>query len=197
MLLLIRKINFGKVITREWAKNPLSNHYIGKILEVKVLAKRKIKDLAVEIIMPFLEENGLELFNIEFIKEGKEKYLRVYIDKLCEDDGICEYVSIEDCEKVSRFLSEKLDEADPIEENYYLEVSSPGLDRPLLREEDYIKYKGKLVDVGLYKAINGSKQLTGELIGLKEGIVSITGEDGKVIDIPLDQITKTKLAVVF
>ena len=93
-------------------------------------AKVKVTDLVEEIAAPFLEENGLELYHTEFLKEGRDWFLRVYIDK--KEGQEEEYVSTDDCEKVSRFLSDELDRIDPIEQNYYLEVSSPGLDRELL-----------------------------------------------------------------
>lgn len=87
------------------------------------MAKKKIKELVEEISAGFMAENGLEIYNVEFIKEAKDWFLRVYIDK--REGSEEEYVSTEDCEKVSRFLSEELDRLDPIEQNYYLEVSSP------------------------------------------------------------------------
>ena len=85
------------------------------------MAKKRVKDAARDLLADFLEEHALELFHIEFVKEGRERYLRIYIDKP-EESG--EYVSIEDCEMVSRYLSDRLDEADLIEDNYFLEVSS-------------------------------------------------------------------------
>jgi len=88
------------------------------------------------ILEPILEEKALELADLEFVKEGPNWYLRVYIDK---DGG----VTIEDCENVSRILEKKLDEADPIEQAYILEVSSPGIDRPLKKPEHFEKYIGK------------------------------------------------------
>ncbi|MEG1584551.1 MAG: ribosome maturation factor RimP, partial [Anaerovorax sp.] len=89
-------------------------------------------------------------------------FLRVYIDSESEDTGI----GTDDCEKVSRFLSGRLDELDPIEQNYYLEVSSPGMDRALLKDSDYEKYAGKMVDITLYKAIDGKKNISGILEGI-------------------------------
>lgn len=90
------------------------------------MAKKKIKDIAAEMLTDFLAENGLELFNIEYVKEGKQRFLRVYIDKPPAEDGTDQYIDIEECEKVSRYLSDRLDEADPVEENYTLEVSFTG-----------------------------------------------------------------------
>ncbi len=158
-----------------------------------IMAKKKVKDAARELLEEFLGEHSLELFNIEFVKEGRDRYLRVYIDKP-EESG--EYVSIDDCETVSRYLSDKLDEADLIEENYFLEVSSPGLDRPLLKDSDYVRYAGRQVDISLYRAIDGQKQISGKLISLKDGVVTVADEAGKTVEIPMEQISRTKLAVI-
>ncbi|MCI8284107.1 MAG: ribosome maturation factor RimP [Firmicutes bacterium] len=160
------------------------------------MAKKKIKDTAAELLSDFLAEHGLSLFNIEYVKEGKERYLRVYIDKQDNADGSENYVGIEDCELVSRYLSDRLDEEDPIESNYILEVSSPGLDRPLLKDEDYVKYAGRFVDINLYKPIGGIKQMCAELVGLADGIVSVKNESGGITEIPQEQISKIKLAVI-
>jgi len=160
----------------------------------KPMAKKKIKDIIEEMVKDFLAENQLELYHVEFLKEGKDWFLRVYIDKApqCEE----EYVGSDDCELVSRFLSEKLDEEDPIEQNYYLEVSSPGMDRQLMTPYHYERYAGKLVEVKLYKAVDGSKLYEGVLEGLRDGNVVITIDDKEVM-FPMDQVAKTNLAVVF
>ncbi len=159
------------------------------------MAKKKIKEAAGQLLEGFLIENSLELFNVEYVKEGRTKYLRVYIDKPEGSDE--EYVSIEECENVSRYLSDRLDEEDFIEENYILEVSSPGMDRPLLKDSDYTRYAGRIVDINLYKGFEGKKLITGELVGLEDGNVKVIDEDGKTISIPREQISKTKLAVIF
>ena len=135
------------------------------------MAKKKITDVVAELAGDFLAENGYELYNTEFVKEGRDWFLRVYIDKAQAAEAAAEaaeeaepqYVSTEDCEKVSRFLSEKLDESDPIEQNYYLEVSSPGMDRPLITPEHYARYVGEEVEIRLYKAIDGVKNIQGTL----------------------------------
>jgi len=158
------------------------------------MAKRKITDVAAEELSGFLAGNGYELYNIEFVKEGKDWFLRVYIDKAF--GGPEEYIGTDDCEKVSRYLSDRLDELDPIESNYYLEVSSPGLDRPLLKERDFERYAGKEVDVSLYKAINGKKAFSGVLKGLADGkIVILTG--GTETGFPKEDVANTRLKIVF
>ena len=173
------------------------------------MAKKKITEIVEEITADFLAENGLELYNSEFVKEGKDWFLRVYIDRLpLESEGAdgCEgkseskeqYVSTDDCEKVSRFLSEELDRLDPIEQNYYLEVSSPGLDRALIREKDFIRFCGHVVDISLYKAMDGKKTYQGILRGLTEdNKIIITDENGSEIEFPREQVAKTRLAVIF
>lgn len=158
------------------------------------MAKVKIKELVAEELEGFLAKNGYELYNVEFLKEGKDWFLRVYIDRLEDSaDGI----GTDDCEKVSKYLSARLDELDPIEQNYYLEVSSPGMDRALLKEKDYDRFAGRLVDVLLYQAIDGKKKFFGKLEGLKDGNLIIIDEKEKRIEIPFDKIAKTKLAVIF
>lgn len=145
-------------------------------------------------IMPFLEpiivERNLELVDLEFVKEGANWYLRIYIDK---DGG----VDIEDCEGVSRTLEAKLDEQDPIEQAYILEVSSPGIDRPLKKEADFEKYRGEIIDIKLYKAVDGQKQFQGKLLGLENGVISIEDEKNKVVAFDQKDVASVRLAVIF
>lgn len=157
------------------------------------MAKQTVKNIVEESLKDFMDDQGYELYNVEFVKEGKDRFLRVYIDRIPHDD---KGVSMDDCERVSRFLSEKLDEADPIEEDYYLEVSSPGMDRELIKEEHFERYTGYQVEVRLYQAVDGSKVLVGELLGMNEEEISIKGESGEVINLPKNQVAKTKLAVI-
>lgn len=160
------------------------------------MSKKKTTELIEEITSDFLKENNLSLYNVEFLKEGKDWFLRVYIDKESDSDEEC-YVSTDDCELVSRFLSEELDRLDPIEQNYYLEVSSPGMDRQLIKPEHYERFAGHLVEIKLYKAVNSTKNYEGILVGLIDGKVCIKDKDNKEIMFPLEQIAKTNLAVVF
>ena len=166
------------------------------------MAKKKITEIMEEITADFLAEKGLELYNSEFVKEGKDWFLRVYIDRLPKEDADGnveeEYVSTDDCEGVSRFLSSELDRLDPIEQNYYLEVSSPGLDRALIKEKDFIRFSGRMVDISLYKAVDGKKTYQGILKGLTEdNKIVITDENEKEIEFPREQVAKTRLAVIF
>ena len=167
------------------------------------MAKKKITEVVTELAGDFLAENGYELYNTEFVKEGRDWFLRVYVDLAQPDkenqaDGEePRYISTEDCEKVSRFLSEKLDEADPIEQNYYLEVSSPGLDRPLIRKDHWLRYIGRPVEVRLYRGKDGKKNIEGTLDALEDETVWITDETGKQWELGLSEIAKARLAVIF
>jgi ribosome maturation factor RimP len=157
------------------------------------MAKIRIKELIAEELAGFLETNGLELYNVEFIKEGKDWFLRVYIDQQDDSSG---GISTDDCEKVSRYLSARLDELDPIEQNYYLEVSSPGMDRALLSESDYVRFAGRFVDVALYQGMNGRKAFFGKLEGIQDGNLVLIDEKDNRIEIPMEKVAKTKLAVI-
>ena len=159
------------------------------------MAKKKITELIAEWMEPFGRENGYELSRTEFVKEAGTWYLRVYADRLVEN-GDYGWMTSDDCEKISRYLSDKLDEADPIQQNYVLEVSSPGLDRTLISEKDFRRFMGSLIEIRLYEAIGGSKFLTGELTGYDGKTVSIKA-DGKEITLPVEKTAKISLAVVF
>ena len=159
------------------------------------MAKKKITELISVWMEEYGTANGYELSRCEFVKEAGTWYLRVYVDKL--QDGEYTYMSSDDCEIVSRYLSERLDAEDPISQNYYLEVSSPGLDRPLLSEKDFERFKGSRIEIRLYEPMNGKKLLEGELLGLADGIVSIKDDKGKEISLPRDKAAKINLAVVF
>ncbi|MBO0449961.1 ribosome maturation factor RimP [Enterococcus sp. MJM12] len=115
------------------------------------------------LVQPILDEQNFELVEVEFVKEGKSWFLRVFIDK---EGGI----DIEECAYVSEKLSEKLDslDPDPIPQAYFLEVSSPGAERPLKKEADYEKAVGEYIHISLYQAIDGQKQYEGFLMSLSE-----------------------------
>lgn len=155
-----------------------------------IVGQNKVEKLVEEIVKPITDDVNIELVDVEFKKEGPIRYLRVFIDK---EGGI----SLDDCQLVSKQISAKLDELDSIEESYFLEVSSPGLDRPLKKESDFIKYEGKIVELKLYKPIEGSKRIEGELIGLFDGKISIKLEDDKVLEIEKEQVALTRLAIKF
>lgn len=158
------------------------------------MAKEDVVGKVEGILFPYLENKGLELYKTEYKKEGKDWVLRVFLDKPADSES--EYVSIEECEDVTRMLSEALDKDDFIDRSYNLEVSSPGLDRELIKESDFERFKGRVVEVKTYEQINGGKEHEGVLLGREDGIVRIE-EDGKTIEIPADKISKINLAVVF
>ena len=135
----------------------------------------KIDDRVLEISDGLAEKMSFSVVDVEFKKEGQEKILRVYIDK---DGG----VDLDDCEKFSRSLEEILDEEDFIEEAYSLEVSSPGLDRQLKKEREFLHYIGREVEVKLYKEQDGLKEFSGILKGFEEKIASIE-VSGEVIKV--------------
>ena len=154
------------------------------------MAKRKIEEVVAEIVLPITEKNAYELVDVEFIKEGINWYLRVYIDK---PGGIV----IEDCQTISEQLSEKLDLLDPIIQSYYLEVSSPGLERPLKKDKDFIKFKGELVEVKLFQPIEGKKLFEGELVGLIDNKISIKSDKGLGIMFERDKVSSVKRVLKF
>ncbi|MBE7038068.1 MAG: ribosome maturation factor RimP [Ruminococcaceae bacterium] len=152
----------------------------------------KITDAVYEIAYPIAKENGCEIFDVEYKKEGTDYVLRVFIEK----ENVDEHISIDDCEKVSRKLSDELDKKDPIPNEYLLEVSSPGIDRPLRNNDDYEKYLGFDIDVGLYNKMNGQKVLTGELSSYGDDYIVIkTGKEE--INIEIQKCAYIKLAIKF
>ncbi len=122
------------------------------------------------LIQPLIDANNFELVDVEFVKEGSDWYLRVYIDK---DGGI----TVDDCELISRAFNEILDREDYISEQYIFEVSSPGLMRPLKKEKDYKRSVGKLIDIKLYKPVDKCKEFTGVLDSYDKDTVTIKMDD--------------------
>ncbi|HIF5059376.1 TPA: ribosome maturation factor RimP, partial [Clostridioides difficile] len=143
-----------------------------------------------EIVTKITDEHGFEMVDVEYVKEAGEYYLRVYIDK---EEGI----SLNECELVSRELSPILDEKDPIKENYFLEVSSPGLDRALKKDRDFVRYQGRDVDLKLYKPLNGCKQFEGELVGLTEDNNIKIIANGKEMEFNRKDVAIVRLAIKF
>lgn len=152
--------------------------------------KKGVIEIVKRICNPLAEELGYELVDVEFLKESSSYFLRVYLDK---PGGI----NLDDCQKVSQLLSEKLDEKDPISVAYYLEVSSPGLDRPLKNDNDFKRNLGKEVDIKLYEALESKKTIEGYLENYDDKEIIIKTELGKFINIPREIIALIKLAVKF
>ncbi len=159
------------------------------------MAKAKITDQIYDMALPMAQSEGLGIYEVEYKKEGSDYVLRVILDTVGDDEG--EYVSIDACERVSRQLSDKLDESDPIKEAYMLEVTSPGLDRPLKKDEDFVRFAGRMVDIGLYKAVNGSKVICGKLVSLCDGIITVELPDHSEYSINKDEASSVKLTVIF
>jgi ribosome maturation factor RimP len=154
---------------------------------------KKVTEIVEELVTPILADMNLELVDVEYVKEGKNWFLRVFIDS---DQG----VDIEQCGIVSEKLGEKLDEIDPIPHNYFLEVSSPGAERPLKNAKDFTRAIGKNVYIKTYEPIEGEKEFEGELTGFDGTTVSITVKDRarkKTVDIPYEKVASARLAVIF
>jgi len=152
---------------------------------------KKITELTAELAAPAIAEAGCTLWDVEYVKEGGTWYLRVLLDK---EGG----VDILDCESVSRKLSDLLDEADPIEGSYTLEVGSAGAERALKRPGDFIRFLGSPVLVKLYRAQDGRKEIPGVLTAYDEatGDVTVTA-GGKVLAFPKKDVALVRLRVEF
>lgn len=153
----------------------------------------KVIEVVEQIVEPIVNDLNLELVDIEYVKEGKSWFLRVFIDK---EQGI----DIEECGMVSEKLSEKLDELDPIPYNYFLEVSSPGAERPLKKQKDYEKAVGKNVHIKTYEPIDGEKIFEGVLTNFTGDTVRVEVKiktRKKTIEIPFEKVASARLAVTF
>lgn len=151
----------------------------------------KIEDTIWKMAEPVVLENGLELIDVEYVKEGAEWYLRLFLDKEGEDG-----VDLDDCELISRKLSDLLETADPITQAYRLEVSSPGIERPLKRIKDFQRFKGEKVQIKTFSDVEGKKQFIGILGETTEDTVVIEVEDVP-IEIPRKKISKANLVWEF
>ena len=152
--------------------------------------KKSIEATIEEMVAQITEPQAIEIVDVEYVKEAGEFYLRVFLDK---ENGI----SLSDCETVSRALSEVLDVKDPIVDNYFLEVSSPGLDRPLKKDKDFVRYQGRDIEIKLYKPMNGSKQFEGELVGLTEDNNIKVIIDGNEVEFNKKEVALVRLAIKF
>ena len=150
---------------------------------------RKIEQLAEKLVTGVISDE-YELVDVEYVKENKEMYLRILIDKA---GGM----GIDDCEELSRIIGDKLDEDDFIDDSYYLEISSPGLDRTLKKDRDFIREAGKLVEVKLFKAIEKyGKEFVSKLNGLNGNMV-LLDVDGDLLEIDKKSIAKINLYIEF
>lgn len=156
---------------------------------VNYMNRKEIVETVKEFSDPLVSNLGYELVDVEFVKEQSEYFLKIFIDKL---GG----VNLEDCQLVSEKIGEKLDQIDIIDVSYYLEVSSPGLDRPIKTDKDIIRNLGKEVEINLYKAIEGKKHFEGILKNYDENTVTIQLEENNVV-IPRELISLMRQIIHF
>lgn len=155
------------------------------------MAKREVYEKKTEeLLAPMMEEYGFELVDVEYVKEGSNMYLRAYIDK---PGGI----TVDDCEMVSRRLSDLLDEKDFIPDSYILEVSSPGLGRPLKKEKDYIRSMGKEIEIHTFKAVAHERTFEGILTSYDKDTVTIAISGEETMTFERSNIALIRLAFDF
>lgn len=148
----------------------------------------KVEQIVYDIAQPEASALGLYVYDVEYVKEGAFWFLRVFVDK--EDCG----ASLDDCEAVSRAIGKVLDAKDLIAQNYYLEVATPGIDRKLKHEEHFARYVGREVEIGLFKPLDGTKQITGTLVGYDKGVITVNYEN---TNIQLNQKDTTRVRLAF
>lgn len=153
-----------------------------------MMKRSDVEKLISSVVEDIIADTDLELVDVEYVRE-RDWYLRVYLDK---EGGI----DLTDCQVVSEKLSEFLDEKDPIKENYLLEVSSPGLDRVLKKDKDFVRYNGQKVDIQLFKPVNGKKQYVGVLNGFTDSVFNILLDD-KEVEFERDLVAQMRLHIDF
>lgn len=155
------------------------------------MAKERVTDIVERLALPIAQAEHVELIDVEFAKEGKDWFLRVFIDK---PDG----VEIDDCSRVSEQLSEQLDIADPIANAYFLEVSSPGAERPLKKPADFQRAVGQFIHVSLYEPLDGQKTYEGILKNYDSSQIELdirVKTRNKSITVPIEKVALARLAV--
>jgi ribosome maturation factor RimP len=152
------------------------------------MSKEHVENLVEKLVQEIVANSVIELVDVEYIKE-REWYLRIFLDK---EGGI----EIEDCHWVSEQLEDKLEKLDPIKESYYLEVSSPGLDRALRKDRDFVRHIGDEIEITTFKPINGQKRIVGRLNNLNNGDISID-VNGTEMKIPRNQTSQVRLYIDF
>ena len=153
------------------------------------MGKGSVTESIEELVTPITEENRLELVDVEYKKEGKNWFLRIYIDK---EGG----VTVDDCTRVSREIEDLIDVEEVVPTSYVLEVSSPGLDRPLKKEKDFLRFKGKRAHVTTYTPIHEQKNFKGKIRDFQEDILFLD-IDSQSVEIPKNQIAKARLEIEF
>lgn len=156
----------------------------------KMSKRENYENKTEELIMPILDRLGFWLWDVEYVKEGAEYYLRAYIDK---DGGI----TIDDCVAVSRELSDELDREDFIDDAYILEVSSPGLGRTLKKDRDFEHSLGHRIDVKTFKPVDGSREFTGVLASYDKDMIELSVDEERSISVKRSDIAKANLSIDF
>ena len=149
----------------------------------------KVEKIVWEAAEPIVEDCGCSIYDVEFVKEGQNYFLRIFIDK---EGG----VSTDDCEKVSRAVDPVIDEIDPIEPAYFLEISSPGLDRKISRDEHFNAAIGQSVDIKLFAPVNGSRELTAILKSYENGVMTLELPGGSELKLEKQKASSVRLTVI-
>lgn len=152
--------------------------------------KRNIEEQVTKIVLPVVEKHNFELVDVEYIKEGPYWYLRIYIDK---PGGI----TIDDCQVISEEIDPIIDKENFIEQSYFLEVSSPGLERPLKKDKDFERFKGEPVEVKLFAPIDGKKVFEGELVGLIDNKIVIKKDTAETVEFDRDKVSSVRRIIKF
>ena len=153
------------------------------------MGKGSVTESIEGLVTPIIHENRLELVDVEYKKEGKNWYLRIFIDK---EGG----VTVDDCTRVSREIEDLIDVEEVVPSSYVLEVSSPGLDRPLKGEKDFLRFKGKRAHVTTYTPIQEQKNFKGTIRDFREDVL-VLDIDSRPVEIPKNQIAKARLEIEF
>ncbi len=151
------------------------------------MGKGSVAESIEELAIPILNEQRLELVDVEYKKEGKNWFLRIFIDK---EGG----VTVDDCSSVSRQIADLIEVEEIVPSAYTLEVSSPGLDRPLKKEKDFLRFKGKRAQVTTFTPIDHQKNLKGTIQDFQKGVLFLKLND-RVVEIPMNQIAKARLEI--
>ncbi|MCR5208846.1 MAG: ribosome maturation factor RimP [Lachnospiraceae bacterium] len=154
------------------------------------MSAKQYEEMAESLVTPITESMGISVYDVEYVKEGGDHYLRIYIDK---PGG----VNINDCEAVSRAFSDRLDEVDPIPDAYIMEVSSPGLGRSLKKDRHFEKSIGAEVDIKLFEAQDGTKEYSGVLKAFDKDTVTITVDGNEDKSFARKGIASTRLKIDF
>jgi ribosome maturation factor RimP len=153
-----------------------------------MLSPEEVISFVEAMVEDILKGSEYELVDVTYTNEGRGWFLRIFIDK---EGGI----TLDDCQKLHSEIGQHLDVEDPISHRYYLEISSPGLDRPLKKDRDFLRYQGRKIKIKTKLPLEGRRNFTGELLGLNNGKVSVKLAEGDAVDIGKDNLASAKLLV--